>query len=197
MKFTCWLNCEPAVDVFVFKLSFHTTNESLMFVYISPSPAHYRSAVVVVSGTDNCCYLCDESFNDCEKPDCLGKCYYTYYDLNSLNKTVSIFLSACVVAAKRQGLGSATNAFFLGFFFFFNELTTPVCWASWHLILPPSLNPKDIREPHGRKWLLENKRRMHITSHWLDLSACINCILNCIAPLRNGIRRKKTIKYSN
>lgn len=49
-----------------------------MFVYISPSPVLWRSAVVV-SGTDNCCYLCDESFNDCEQPDCLGK---NYYDLN-------------------------------------------------------------------------------------------------------------------
>lgn len=95
MTFTCWLNCEPAVDVFVFKLSFHTTNESLMFVYISPSPAHYRSAVVVVSGPDNCCYLCDESFNDCEKPDCLGETllyilWLKQFKQNRLNLSVSL-----------------------------------------------------------------------------------------------------------
>lgn len=55
MTFTRWQktelwSCRWWICARRFKLSFHTTNKSLMFVYISPSPVDHSRALVVFQG---------------------------------------------------------------------------------------------------------------------------------------------------
>lgn len=74
-------------------------------------------------------------------------------------------LSARVVAAKRQGLGSDTNAFFKKLIF--SQYSCLLSLEALRPLHPQSLNPKDIGEILQRTWL-----------SWRTSIACISPLID-------------------
>lgn len=133
-----------------------------------------------------------------KSPTVWGKRYYTYYDLNSLNKTVSIFLSACVVAAKRR-VRVSHECIFLGCFFL---QTHHSCLLSLVASYPPpplAWTPK-TSENHTWKEVIVREQASHAYHLSLTWHFCLyQLYLELYCPFQKWDKKKKnkTIKYSN